>query len=578
MLGKYFSKGKKEDFYLPGEEIKIGKSIRNYTRERDPLSTCKNRLALAAMGFLAVYLVLTVRLFDVCISGDYVARREDAQAAQIKIMTSNPIKRADILDRNGTILATSLPTVNLYANPGKIFNPKKTAAALSRILPELKYESIYRKLTSNSKFVYIKRNLTPSQQYQINYLGVPGLEFENGEKRIYPHKNLFAHILGSTNIDNVGVWGIEKELNDRLTESDIPLRLTIDAGVQDTIRIHLAEAVKKFNAVGATAILMDTNSSEIIAMVSLPDFDPNKPINPSSKALFNMATKGVYEPGSVLKIFNTAMSLDSGKVRVADKFDATEPLKLKYDTIKDYRGENRWLSVPEILVYSSNIGSARMALKVGGGEQKDFMEKIGFFDELNIEVAEKGRPIKPHSWHEGTIATVAFGYGLAVTPLHVVTAFSAVVNGGVYHQPTLLKRAQKDDGKRIISYNTSKSMRDLLRLVVVEGSGKRANIMGYEVAGKTGTAQKLSDDGKYVNKKVRTTFVATFPVSNPRYSLLLMMDEPKATKETWGFVTSGWNTVPTAGKLIADLAPQLNVKANYDLDELRRNRIIEAAY
>ena len=578
MLGKYFSKGKKDDFYLPGEEIKLGKNIGSYIPEKDPLATCKNRLALAALGFVCVYAVIALRLFDVCISGDYVARKENASASQARVLISNPIKRADILDRNGVVIATSLPTVNLYANPSKIFNPKKTAQELSKILPELKYETIYRKLTSNSKFVYIKRNLTPSQQYQINYLGVPGLEFENGEKRIYPHKNLFAHILGSTNIDNVGVSGIEKELNERLTQSDIPLQLTVDAGIQDTIRLHLAEAVKKFRAISGTAILMDTNTSEIIAMVSLPDYDPNSSINPNSKALFNTATKGVYEPGSVLKIFNAAMSLDSGKVRVADKFDATEPLKLKYNVIKDYKGENRWLSVPEIMIYSSNIGSARMALKVGGNEQKDFMQKIGFFDELDIEVAEKGRPIKPNGWSEGTIATVAYGYGLAVTPLHVITAFSAVVNGGIYHKPTLLKTAEHDDGKRIISYNTSKSMRDLLRLVVVEGSGKRANVKGYEVAGKTGTALKLSDDGKYVNKKVRTTFVATFPVSNPRYSLLLMMDEPKATDETLGYVTSGWNAVPTAGKLIEDLAPQLNIKANYDLDEQRRSRIIEAAY
>ena len=377
----------------------------------------------------------------------------------------------------------------------------------------------------------------------------------------------------------IGISGIEKEMNERLTQSDIPLMLSIDVGVQDTIREMLKEGMEKFKAEGATAVLLDVKTSEIVSMVSLPDYDPNINKVKKEQALFNMATKGVYEPGSVLKIFNTAMSLESGKVKVADRFDASEPLKLKHNVIKDYRGENRWLSVPEILVYSSNIGSARMALKVGGNEQRNFLEKLGFFEPLSIEVAEKGQPLVPKKWSEGTIATVAFGYGLAVSPLHVVSGYAAMINGGIYHSPTLIKGSSKTkDGHRVISFNTSKAMRDLMRLVVTDGSGRRANVPGYEVAGKTGTANKLSAQGKYVDKKVRTTFVAAFPISNPKYALIVMLDEPKPLKETWGFVTSGWNTVPTAAKIIEAIAPQLNIKANYDLDELRRNRIIEAAY
>lgn len=580
MFGKYFSKSKQESFYLPGEEIKIGKSssFMSYTYEKDPLSMCKNRVVFAVMAFALVYFTICVRLFEVCVAPN-LNSTEDDEVIHLKAYAQNPIKRADILDRNGTIIATSLPTVNLYATPKKVLNPQRAAKELVKILPELKFDTVLKKLSSRSSFVYLKRNLTPSQQYQINYLGIPGLEFENGEKRIYPHKNLFAHLLGSTDIDNQGISGIEKQLNERLTESDIPLTLSIDTGVQDTIREQLQAAVKKFNAIGATAVLMDVKTSEVISLVSLPDYDPNLPVNPQSRSQFNMATKGVYEPGSVLKIFNAAMSLESGKVKVADRFDATQPLKLKYNVIKDYRGENRWLSVPEIMVYSSNIGSARMALKVGGTEQRQFMEKIGFFDELNYELAEKAKPIVPKTWGESTIATVAYGYGLAVTPMHVITAFSSVVNGGIYHSPTFVKNThKKDNGYRVLSYNTSKNMRDLLRLVVTDGSGKRANVLGYEVAGKTGTANKLSAAGKYVDKKVRTTFVATFPVSDPKYAILVMLDEPKATKETWGFVTSGWNTVPTSAKIISAIAPQLNIKANYDLDEMRRNRIIEASF
>jgi len=580
MWGKYFLRGNKNNFYLPGQEIEIDKNIylSGFACEKDALSICRFRVLIAMMGFCLVYTIIAVRLFGVCIWDNIGKEQTIEEAMHHDIMPINPIKRADIIDRNGTVIATSLPTVNLFANPKKILNPNKAALALSKVLPELSYDEILPKLKRRGSFVYIKRNLTPSQQYDINALGIPGLEFEDGEKRIYPHSNLFAHIIGNTNIDNNGISGIERKLNERLTKSNIPLRLTIDLGVQDTIRELLLEGVKKYQAEAATAILMDVNTSEIISMVSVPDFNPNQPISPDAKSLFNIATKGVYEPGSVLKVFNTAMSLESGKIKVADKFDATQPLKLKYNLIKDYRGENRWLSVPEILIYSSNIGSARMALQVGGDTQKDFMEKIGFFSELPIEVPEKGYPLVPRKWGEGTIATVAYGYGLAVTPLHVITAFSAMVNGGLYHEPTLIKRNYEDNGKRVISYNTSVSMRKLLRLVVEEGSGKRANVKGYEVAGKTGTANKLSEDGKYVDKKVRTTFVSAFPISNPKYALLLMLDEPKPIKETWGFVTSGWNTVPTAGKIIEAVAPQLNLKANYDLDELRASRIIEAAY
>lgn len=580
MFGKYFSKRKQDDFYLLGEEIKIDKNNISFNNglssEKDSLSVCKNRTILATFGFVAVYLIIAGRLFDLCVVPHLNKNEIERKVSQIH----NPIRRADIIDRNGTIIATSLPTVNLYANPRKIINPEKAAHELAVALPELDFEATLKKLkNTNSTFVYLKRNLTPSQQYQINYLGIPGLEFENGEKRVYPHKNLFAHIIGSTDIDNEGISGIEKALDERLTASDIPLQLSIDVGIQDTVREHLAEGMKKYQAAGATAVLMDVKTAEIISLVSLPDFDPNTNKVKSERAKFNMATKGVYEPGSVLKIFNTAMSLESGKVKVSDYFDATQPLKLRQNVIKDYRGENRWLSVPEILVYSSNIGSAQMALKVGGSEQRNFLEKIGLFETLDIEVAEKGKPLVPKRWSESTIATVAYGYGLAVSPLHVISGYAAMINGGIYHSPSFIKNGQKGkDGHRVISYNTSKSMRKLMRLVVTDGSGKRANVPGYEVGGKTGTANKLSENGKYVDKLVRTTFVSAFPISDPKYALIVMLDEPKPIKETWGFVTSGWNTVPTASNIISAIAPQLNLKANYDLDEIRKQRIIEASY
>jgi len=583
MLGKYFFHREKSHFYQPGEEIRIDRNKRFY--ERDSLNSAKARVALAAVAFCCVYLVLIIRLFDLCIvqarqnaaAFDYT---QDDEFKHILKYTANPIKRADILDRNGTIIATSLPTVHLYANPHKIRDKVDVAQKLANILTDLPYETILKKL-QKGKFVYIKRNLTPSQQYQINALGIPALEFEKSEKRIYPHKNLFAHIIGVTNIDNEGVSGIEKQLDSRLTQSDIPLNLSIDAGLQDTIRTELSDAVKRFNANGAAAILMNVRNGEILSMLSLPDFDPNLNNNIPESAQFNFATKGVYEPGSVLKIFNAALGLESGKVKMTDKFDATQPLKLRSNTIKDYRGENRWLDLPEILIYSSNIGSARIALKVGKNEQRRFLDNLGFFQPIqSIELAEKGVPIIPSEkkWSESTTATVGYGYGISVTPLHLISAFSSVINGGTYFPPTLLKdNLHRQESHRTLSYNTSMQMRKLLRGVVVEGSGKRANIPGYEVAGKTGTANKPVN-GRYVDKKVYASFLATFPVSDPQYALFLMMDEPKPTKETWGFVTSGWNTVPTAGKIITAIAPQLNLPANSDISESRHERIINAAY
>ncbi|MFV0626690.1 MAG: peptidoglycan D,D-transpeptidase FtsI family protein [Alphaproteobacteria bacterium] len=584
MIRKLYSqKGRKEDFYTLGQEIKIDRNrgFKPYGFEKDSLGMCKNRVILAVSLFCLAFVIISIRVFSLCVLSNlgkdtYVTR--EASGENLQAVFKSPIKRADIVDRNGSIIATSLPTVNLFANPKKMIDVENAAMSVHEVFPDLSYESLLKKFKSKSTFVYLRRNLTPSQQVQVNNLGIPGLDFENGEKRIYPHEALFAHIIGKTNIDNEGISGIEKELDERLTESDIPLQLTIDAGVQYTIREELLKGVEKFKANGGVAILMDVKTSEIVSMVSLPDFDPNKNISPDAKEMFSFATKGVYEPGSVFKVFNTALGLESGKIKMTDKFDATKPLKLGRSTIiKDYRGENRWLSVQEVLVYSSNIGSVQMVLKVGKTEQKNFLQKLGFFEAIDVDVAEKAVPMVPKRWQEDTMATVAYGYGISVTPLHIITAFSSIVNGGVYNYPSVVKKDHKEEGYRVVSKATSKNMRQLLRNVVIDGSGKRANIVGYEVAGKTGTANKLTN-GKYVDKKVMTTFVSTFPASDPKYALYVMLDEPKPLKETWGFVTSGWNTVPTTRDIIAAIAPQLNIKANYDLDEVRKTRIIEASY
>lgn len=572
----WFGKRKNSRFYLPGEEIKVNRefSFCAFNIEKDAMSNCKNRLLLAVLAFASVYFIIAIRTFAIALSG---FTQTNIVTERPQVMIENPITRADILDRNGAIVATSLPTANLYARPKKIHNKEEVAAKLSEYIPDMLYEEILAQLNKKSNFVYIKRNISLAQKYQIYALGFQGLGFEDVERRVYPHRNLFSHILGKTNIDNLGISGIEKELDERLTGSDIPLQLSIDTGVQDTIREKLRAAIKKYGAEGATSILMDVNTGEIISMLSLPDYNPNENISPSEKEQFNFATKGLYEPGSVFKVFNAALGLESGEVKLSDRFDATKPLKLRYNTIKDFRGENRWLTLEEILIYSSNIGSAQIALKIGKDEQLRFLESIGLLSPLSsFEVTEKASPRGPARWGEETTATVAYGYGLSVTPLHIISAFAAMVNGGIYHEPTLLKKNTKDEGKRVISTKTSNQIRGLLRTVVTKGSGRRANIPGYEIAGKTGTANKLVN-GKYIDKKVMASFAVTFPVSNPKYALFVVMDEPKATKESMGFVTSGWNTVPTVAGIIEAIAPQLNVKANYDIDD-KRLKMIEASY
>ena len=310
----------------------------------------------------------------------------------------------------------------------------------------------------------------------------------------------------------------------------------------------------------------------------MPDFDPNNYTKNDKYANFNMATKGVYELGSVFKVINTAIGLDVGEIKADDTFDATKPIKVLKRTIKDFRPQARFLNVPEILIHSSNIGSAQIALKFGKDAQKKFFREIGFLDKVKIELPEIASPIKPQRWTDLTAATISYGYGLAVTPLHYITAFSGLMNDGVFHNAKLIRSSDYHEGKRIISEESSKTLRDMLRLVVLDGSAKKANIKRYEVGGKTGTAEKLSSKGKYVNRKVRTTFVSAFPIHNPKYALLVMLDEPKGNKKTWGFVTSGWNAVPTGSNIIKTIAPQLNVEPSYNEEIEENDAILKALY
>lgn len=540
------------------------------------VKTCRNSILFFICVFLLLYTVIIIRIFNVCLVDGIQLDRENKSYYRPRKESITPVHRANIKDRNGVVVAVNLPTVNLFTNPKKVSNAKDIAKKLSDIFPDISYEEFLIRLTRQSRFVYLKRNISPQQQAMVNALGFPELEFQPSEVRVYPQKELLAHILGNTDIDNRGIAGLEKSMNDRLETSTKDLHLTIDLGVQYAIRDELIKAKEKFKAERATAIVMDINTSEIIGLTSVPDYDLNRRDFKDKDIKFNFATLGVYEAGSVFKVFNTALGLDSGKIKITDSFDATKPLKMGRHRITDYRVPAKWLTVGETLIHSSNIASAQMALKVGKELQIKFFKNLGLFDKIqNLEIYEKGRPIHRSEkyWQEHTVATTAYGYGISVTPIHIITAFSAILNGGIYTPPTLIKDGEKRESRRIVSTQTSMDMRRLLRDVVIYGSAKNANIDGYDVAGKTGTANKIVD-GRYVKGKNVTSFVSAFPVSDPKYAVMVIIDDPKPIRETFGFVTSGWNACPTGGNIIKRIAPQLNVQPNFDL-HTQRQKVLE---
>lgn len=568
-------KRNKGSVYLPGEEINIARSDIFKNWEDMEKSSKRPRVVFGAFCFVFVYMIVAMRLLDICVLSNL---RDDKTSNEYKIAAV--VHRADIVDRNGAIVATSLPTRDLQTNNKKIIKPKATTMELVKIFPELDFDEVYKKLKNGKKFAPIQPNLTPNQQAKVLKIGNPGLEFRDNEKRVYPQKNLTSHIVGKVDIDNNGISGLEKGLDKRIISSDIAVKLSIDLGVQDTVRSILQKYQKKFSALAATAILMDANTAEIVAMVSLPDYDPNDVKDIAST--FNQATTRIYEPGSVLKVFNTAMALDSGKVKINDVFDTVKPLKVNHNVINEFHGQGRPLNVEEILVHSSNVGSARMALQAGFAEQHNFLKKIRMLDKIDMELVETAKPLvmseKRWKADASAVATIGYGYGLAVSPLHLAAAFAAVINGGIYNTPTVLSgRYDPDNSVRVMSDATSKNMRKLLRAVVTKGSGRNANVLGYEVGGKTGTANKQTEKG-YGKKNVRSTFMAGFPMSDPKYVLVVMLDEPQKLEETFWHNEAGWNAVPAAGEIIAAVAPQLGVPANSDLEEKRSARIIEAAY
>jgi cell division protein FtsI (penicillin-binding protein 3) len=416
------------------------------------------------------------------------------------------------------------------------------------------------KLGADKSFVWLQRNLTPRQQMDVTRLGIPGLYFQAEEKRVYPLGALASHVVGFTDLDNRGLSGVEDSFEDVLAGGRHPVQLSIDVRIQQIMHEELTRGIADFNGIGGAGIVLDARTGELLAMVSLPDFDPNQAGTAGPDQRFNRATLGIYEMGSTFKVFNTAMALDSGRIQLTDKFDTTKPIQIGRYTIHDFEPMHRWLSVPEIFMLSSNIGAARMAMEMGTDSQKSFLAKVGMLRPVSVELPELGRPLYPSEWRPINTMTIAFGHGIAVSPLHVVSGVAAMVNGGIMRPATLIKRAPDEvsDGQRVISPNTSNLMRELFRLVVQAGTGKSAEAPGYLVGGKTGTAEKQVAKGYSTNARL-ASFVGAFPMSDPRYIVLVMVDEPKPNAHSYGFATGGWVAAPVVSRIVQRMAPLLGM-------------------
>lgn len=530
------------------------------------LDTGHTRLLLAAAVFVLLFAMVAGRAIQVMVFGRDVA---GARITRFHIPTPPLPDRADIVDRNGKLLATSLPVASLYADPRQVLDPAGAVRKLLTVLPGLDRAALTKKLTSGKSFVWIKRRLTPRREAAVNGLGIPGLQFDHEELRVYPYGDLLAHVVGYTGIDNHGFAGIERAYNSALMKRRQPMQLSIDVRLQYILREEVARVIKTFSAIAGGGIIMNVNTGEVLAMVSLPDFDPNHPERPDkdypdakwADRAFNRMTLGDYEVGSIYKTFTLAMALDCGAATMTSRFDATHGIRVGRFTITDYHGKHRPLTVPEIFMYSSNIGAAKVALAVGATRQKAYLRRFGLLSPPDVDLDERGRPHYPSDWRPVNVMTIGFGHGISETPVQVAAAASAMINGGILRPATLLKvpPGTAVPGRRVISPETSRHMRQLLRLVVEYGTARFAKVPGYVVGGKTGTAEKVIH-GVYARHKLLSDFIGAFPMNDPKYLIYMMVDEPHGTKASYGYATAGWTVVPATGRLIARIAPLLGVK------------------
>jgi cell division protein FtsI (penicillin-binding protein 3) len=517
------------------------------------------RLMLVMLLFIGAGAVITTRLVYLAAFGE---QANSGRRAGLGVPA-----RADIVDRNGVPLARTIDAWSIAIHPSRLVNdPEDLAPKLAALMPEKSEAQYLAILRSGKNFAYLRRRAMPELVSAVNAFGEPAIEFQREPERLYPQASLASHVLGFTNRDGVGVGGIEGAFESRLidpAQRNRPIQLSIDSRVQAVMESELYAAMIKFQAIGATGLVLNVHTGEVVALASLPSYNPNDPGRVSPEILYNKATMGVYELGSTFKAITMAAGIESGVLKSMDqKYDATQALQIGRFRINDDHPKHRWLTVPEIMVYSSNIGTARIAEQIGEAGMSGMFRRLGFDHKTDIEIAERSRPLWPVYWGRTTVMTVGYGHGIAVTPLHLANAYATLVNGGIWRPTTLLKRdGHVPAGRRVMAQATSDRVRQLMRMVVMPetgGTGKSANALGFRVGGKTGTAEKAHNGG-YAHKSLVTTFAGAFPMDDPKFVVLAMLDEPKGIKETYGFATAGWNAGPVVGRVISRVGPMLGV-------------------
>jgi cell division protein FtsI (penicillin-binding protein 3) len=541
----------------------------------------QNRIRLIGLGFAAAFLAIAGQLANLTLIGPML----DPQAAAA--IPVDRLPRPDIVDRNGVLLATDVAVASLYADPRRIIDIDEAVELLTATVPDLDAKVLRGKLAQPGRaFVWLKRQVSPEERDAVHNLGLPGVGFVNERRRIYPMGRLSAHAVGYVDLDTRGIAGIEKFLDDQGAlytaslagprgEASAPAQMSIDMRVQGALYDEIVKAIERFRAVAGGGIVLDIRTGEVIGLVSLPDFNPNQEEKKFSPDQMNKMMSGVFELGSVIKAVTFAMAFDYEVTDLNGRFDARFPLVIGKARISDFHPERRVLTVPEVFTYSSNIGTARIALAVGLERHLEFLRRVGLFDRLVTELPESARPLLPKRWSKLAEATAAFGHGFAVQPLQGAAVVAGLLNGGRLVAPTFIKRGRDEaDGlaRTIVKPETSEKLRYLFRLNVQQGTASKAEVIGYRVGGKTGTAEKIVD-GRYAKNKNLTSFIGAFPMDDPQYLVLVMLDEPKAAPGTYGFATSGWNAVPVAGSLIERIAPMLGIEPAFtaqDLDTLAK--------
>ncbi len=537
----------------------------------------EGRLLVLGLAFFCAFGVIGMRMGALASSIP-----EEPRASAV----GNPIigQRSDVIDRNGRILATNLATHSLYAHPRDMINPEHAARELVKIFPELDEAKLLKDFTGDRRFLWIRRQISPEQMQAVHDIGSPGLLFGPREMRLYPNGPIAAHILGGASYGRegvasaevIGVAGVERQFDAYLRDpanEGAPLQLSLDLTVQAAAEQVLAGGMSIMNAKGAASVLMDIHTGEIISMVSLPDFDPNNRPHvltegdQSDSPLFNRAVQGVYELGSAFKIFTVAQAMELGLVNPNTMIDTQGPLTWGRFRIRDFKDYGPELSVTDVIVESSNIGTARIAMQIGAQRQRDFLGSLGFLKATPVEMVEAptGAPLLPRNWSEISTMTISYGHGLSTSPLHLATGYASLLNGGTEVMPTLLRRENVEPGPRIVSEAVSRRSADMLRQVVTRGTASFGEVPGYEVGGKTGTADKpRTRGGGYYDDKVISTFASIFPANDPQYVLIVTLDEPSENSGDEPRRTAGWTAVPVAGEMIRRVAPLLGLRPQVD--------------